>query len=196
MRRLAAVLAACLALAAPVAAQSLSEGEQVFRSPVLSINYDRFFAGSRLGREMVGQLEAERVMLEAQNRRIEAELEAEEIALTEARDTMAPETFRGAARAFDEKVQRIRSERRQLAVELTQQGDTLRNRFDEAALPVLTDIVREANAVVVVDSRSVVLTLDVIDITNLAIRRLDEADPDVEFDMPESESQPDTATDP
>lgn len=196
MRRLAAVLAACLALAAPVAAQSLSEGEQVFRSPVLSINYDRFFAGSRLGREMVGHLEAERVMLEAQNRRIEAELEAEEIALTEARDTMAPETFRGAARAFDEKVQRIRSERRQLAVELTQQGDTLRNRFDEAALPVLTDIVREANAVVVVDSRSVVLTLDVIDITNLAIRRLDEADPDVEFDMPESESRSDTATDP
>lgn len=175
MRVGATALAAWLALIAPVHAQALSEGEQVFRSPVLSINYDRFFSGSRLGREMVGQLEAERVMMEAENRRIEAELEAEEIALTEARETMEPAAFREAARAFDEKVQRIRGERRQLALELSQQGDALRNQFDDAALPILTDIVREANAVVVVDSRSVVLTLEVIDITRLAIQRMDAA---------------------
>ncbi len=175
MRLWAACLAALLTLAAPLTAQPLSEGEPVIRSPILSINYDRFFAGSALGRQMVADLEAERIMLEADNRRIESELEAEEVDLTAARDEMLPEDFRAAASAFDEKVQKIRAERRQLALELTQKSDALRQQFDEAALPVLTRIVREAGAVVVVDSRSVVLTLDAIDITDLAIARLDAA---------------------
>jgi Skp family chaperone for outer membrane proteins len=194
MRLWAAILAVLTVLAAPVAAQPLSEGQRVFRSPILSINYDRFFAGSVLGRELVGELEAERILLEAENRKIEAELEAEEIALTEARDGMAPERFREAARAFDEKVEKIRAERRQLALELTEKSDELRQRFDDAALPILTEIVREAGAVVVVDTRSVVLTLEAIDITNLAIARLDtaqqEAEQDAPLETPPADAQP------
>ena len=116
----AVCLAVLLALAPPLAAQPLSQGEPVIRSPILSINYDRFFSGSGLGRELVAELEAERILLEAENRKIEAELEAEEIELTEMRDTMDPEAFREAASAFDLKVVRIRAERRELAVELTQ----------------------------------------------------------------------------
>lgn len=171
----AVFLAAMMALAPPVAAQPLSQGEPVIRSPILSINYDRFFSGSQLGRELVAELEAERILLEAENRKIEAELEAEEIELTEKRDTMEPDAFREAASAFDRKVEQIRAERRQLAVELTQKSDAMRKRFDDAALPVLTEIVRETGAVMVVDTRSVVLTLEAIDITALAISRLDAA---------------------
>ncbi|SDJ21433.1 OmpH family outer membrane protein [Lutimaribacter saemankumensis] len=171
----AVFLAALMAFAPPVAAQPLSQGEPVIRSPILSINYDRFFSGSQLGRELVAELEAERILLEAENRKIEAELEAEEIELTEQRDTMEPDAFREAASAFDRKVEQIRAERRQLAVELTQKSDAMRKRFDDAALPVLTEIVRETGAVMVVDTRSVVLTLEAIDITALAISRLDAA---------------------
>ncbi|MCO0636592.1 OmpH family outer membrane protein [Lutimaribacter sp. EGI FJ00014] len=183
-----------MALATPLAAQSLSEGEPVIRSPVLSINYDRFFSRSALGKELVAELEAERILLEAENRRIEAELEAEEIELTKARETMPADEFRAAAQAFDEKVQNIRDERRQLALELTEKGDTVRQQFDEAALPVLTRIVRDAGAAVVVDTRSVVLTLDAIDITDLAIARLDAAQ-STELDDAE-ENAPDDAADP
>ncbi|SDO70387.1 chaperone for outer membrane proteins, Skp family [Lutimaribacter pacificus] len=171
----AVCLAVLLALAPPLAAQPLSQGEPVIRSPILSINYDRFFSGSQLGRALVAELEAERILLEAENRKIEAELEAEEVELTGLRDTMNPEAFREAASAFDQKVVRIRAERRQLALELTQKGDAMRDRFDDAARPVLAEIVRESGAVMVVDTRSVVLTLEAIDITELAISRLDAA---------------------
>ena len=189
------IRAACLAivvalLAPPVSAQPLSEGQRVVRSPVLSINYDRFFAGSALGQELVAELEAERIMLEAENRRIEAELEAEEIDLTEARDTMPADEFREAAKAFDEKVEKIRSERRQLALELTQKSDALRKRFDDAALPILTEIVRESGAVVVVDTRSVVLTLEAIDITTMAIERLDAAQASTDTESAPSDDTP------
>ena len=83
----AVCLAVLLALAPPLAAQPLSQGEPVIRSPILSINYDRFFSGSQLGRALVAELEAERILLEAENRKIEAELEAEEVELTDLRDT-------------------------------------------------------------------------------------------------------------
>ena len=187
----AVCLAVLLALAPPLAAQPLSQGEPVIRSPILSINYDRFFSGSGLGRELVAELEAERILLEAENRKIEAELEAEEIELTEMRDTMDPEAFREAASAFDLKVVRIRAERRELAVERTQKSDVMRKRFDDAARPVLTEIVREAGAVMVVDTRSVVLTLEAIDITALAISRLDAAQETAPQDDSESAPAPD-----
>lgn len=184
-------LAFALAVAMlPVSAQEMPE--RPVRSPVLTLNYDLFISASQVGRRMSGDLEAERIILEAENKRIAAELEAEEIVLTRQRETMPAADFRAAARRFDEKVQQIRTARRGLDQELAQRRDTLRQAFDAVALPVLSEIMREAGAGVIVDGRSVVLSVDQIDITRLAIARLDIVYPDGRIDT----DAKDTAADP
>lgn len=152
-----------------------ADAPAVIRSPVLTLNYEQFIAGSRMGRQMSADYEAERARLEAANAEIASQLEAEELALTKARDTMQADAFRKAASAFDEKVQKIRQERRDAESILARKRDDLRSRFEQAAVPVLSALMREAGAAVILEVRSTVLSLEQVDITDLAIQRLDDA---------------------
>jgi len=152
-----------------------AEAQAVIRSPVLTLNYEQFIAGSQMGQQMSANYEAERARLEAANAEIASQLEAEELALTKARDTMQPDAFRKAASDFDEKVQKIRQERRDAETILARKRDDLRSRFEQAAVPVLSALMREAGAAVILEVRSTVLSLEQVDITDLAIQRLDAA---------------------
>ena len=152
-----------------------AEVQAVIRSPVLTLNYEQFIAGSQMGQQMSANYEAERARLEAANAEIASQLEAEELALTKARDTMQPDAFRKAASDFDEKVQKIRQERRDAETILARKRDDLRSRFEQAAVPVLSALMREAGAAVILEVRSTVLSLEQVDITDLAIQRLDAA---------------------
>jgi Skp family chaperone for outer membrane proteins len=161
---------------APAQAQTArAEVQAVIRSPVLTLNYEQFIAGSQMGQQMSANYEAERARLEAANAEIASQLEAEELALTKARDTMQPDAFRKAASDFDEKVQKIRQERRDVETILARKRDDLRSRFEQAAVPVLSALMREAGAAVILEVRSTVLSLEQVDITDLAIQRLDAA---------------------
>jgi Skp family chaperone for outer membrane proteins len=163
---------------APAQAQAQTaraEVQAVIRSPVLTLNYEQFIAGSQMGQQMSANYEAERARLEAANAEIASQLEAEELALTKARDTMQPDAFRKAASDFDEKVQKIRQERRDAETILARKRDDLRSRFEQAAVPVLSALMREAGAAVILEVRSTVLSLEQVDITDLAIQRLDAA---------------------
>lgn len=161
---------------APTPAQTArAEVQAVIRSPVLTLNYEQFIAGSQMGQQMSANYEAERARLEAANAEIASQLEAEELALTKARDTMQPDAFRKAASDFDEKVQKIRQERRDAETILARKRDDLRSRFEQAAVPVLSALMREAGAAVILEVRSTVLSLEQVDITDLAIQRLDAA---------------------
>lgn len=170
--------ALCLAGGAQAQAQAQTaraEVQAVIRSPVLTLNYEQFIAGSQMGQQMSANYEAERARLEAANAEIASQLEAEELALTKARDTMQPDAFRKAASDFDEKVQKIRQERRDAETILARKRDDLRSRFEQAAVPVLSALMREAGAAVILEVRSTVLSLEQVDITDLAIQRLDAA---------------------
>ena len=168
--------ALCVVGAGQAQAQTArADAPAVIRSPVLTLNYEQFIEGSRMGQQMSADYEAERARLEAANAEIASQLEAEELALTKARDTMQADAFRKAASAFDEKVQKIRQERRDAESILARKRDDLRSRFEQAAVPVLSALMREAGAAVILEVRSTVLSLEQVDITDLAIQRLDDA---------------------
>jgi len=122
---------------------------------------------------VTAELEAAAARLAAESKRIDAELEAEERDLTERRAEMEPEAFRALADAFDAKVVRTREEQLRKARELDARADAERQRFFEAALPVLLEIVREAGAVALLENRAIILSADAIEITDLALRRVD-----------------------
>ena len=77
-------------------------------SPILTIESERFFAQSAFGQRVAREIEEEGAILAKENRKIEADLTAEEKALTDKRAGMDPEAFRALADTFDEKVQTMR----------------------------------------------------------------------------------------
>jgi Skp family chaperone for outer membrane proteins len=113
--------------------------------------------------------------LSAENRRIEAELTAEERDLTERRPNMEPDAFRVLADAFDEKVNEIRRTQDAKARELTQKRDADRVVYLQSVAPILELMMRESGAAVILERSSVFISANVIDITDDAIRRIDEA---------------------
>ncbi|MFP4304088.1 OmpH family outer membrane protein [Rhodosalinus sp.] len=190
-RWLAPIVVSAAALAGPAHAQpATGEGPFVtgmLQSPVLTVDSERLFADSAYGQRVAREIDADGAELAAENRRIEAELVEEERALTERRAEMDPEAFRAAADAFDERVMRIRREQDAKARALGRRGEAARRTFFEAAQPVLQRVMVEAGAAVIVEQRSVFMSLEVIDITDIAIERLDAT---IAPEIPEPEDVP------
>ena len=86
---------------------------------------------------------------------------------------MNAENFRVLADAFDEKVQGTRTEQLNKTKALNSQIDTQRVTFLNAAAPILQNLMREAGASVLMERRSVVLSMAAADITAAAIARID-----------------------
>lgn len=143
------------------------------QSGILTIQPDRLFSESAFGRRVTQEIEAEGAVLTAENRRIESELRAEEQSLTKRRATTDPATFRTLADAFDAKVQGTRREQDQKLRDINALGEVSRREFLEASLPMLEQIMRETGAGAIMDHASVFLSSDAVDITDLAIARID-----------------------
>jgi len=170
MRSMFAAALVALLCAGPVAAQA---PQLELPPPVLTIDADRLIAESGFGQRLSDAFEMRARALAAENREIEAELLAEERELTERRPELPPDEFRALADAFDQKVQLLREQQDEKERELTQFREAERQRFFQEVAPVLSEIVRERRALVILDRRDVFLSADSIDITDEVILRLD-----------------------
>lgn len=172
-KRAALCLAGAVALAGPVASQTATIEVQ---SPILVIDQDRLFSETRLGAESLAEIERAANALKEENQQIEETLIAEERTLTEQRASLEPSEFRALADAFDARVQRIRAEQDEKARALTRAQEEARGTFFQDVADIISEIVREEGAVVVLDRRDVFLSAGRIDITDEAIKRVNEAE--------------------
>jgi Skp family chaperone for outer membrane proteins len=174
---LALVFSPFMAGAQGLAGVPLSMGQDVSvpRAPLLTIDRDVLYRDSAYGQRLQEDLLSASLDLAAENRRIEAELAAKEEELTLQRADLSLQDFRVLADAFDVRVTRLRAEQEAKARALQRRRDLERQSFFAAALPVLAEIVKEAGAVAILDRSSLFLAAEEIDITELAIRRMDAA---------------------
>lgn len=142
---------------------------------ILTLDQERFFVESDFGRSALERERAATVALEQENKRIEAQLVAEEQALTELRKTLPPAEFAAKADAFDAKVVRIRSEQDAKAQVLSDNRDKDRTEFLKVAVPVLGALLGEKQAVAIIDKNQVIVALSAIDITDEAIAKVNAA---------------------
>lgn len=171
-RRLAAgLVAVLLAFPAPLLAQET----ELPRAPVLMIDRNRLFSESAFGRAAEARFQAESQALIAENLRLEQALEAEERDLTDQRATLEPEAFQALAQEFDTKTEAIRAAQDAKSRAITAQRETDRQRFLQAAVPVLGELMGDAGAVAIFDKEMVILSLRGVDITDEAIERIDAA---------------------
>jgi Skp family chaperone for outer membrane proteins len=156
--------------AMPVAAQS-APAEPA--SAVLVLNQERLLSQSLYGQRIQREVEAAGAALTSENRRIEAQLTEEELALTERRALMSPEEFRPIAAEFDARVNGIRAAQEAKARALQQQAEAAQQAFFETVFPILIDILRARGGSVLMDSRVVLLSADGVDITDEALSLID-----------------------
>lgn len=169
--RIVVVLGALMGGLAAVA-QSQPSIQPVVRGDILTIESDRLFTDSAFGQRVVREIEAQQSILLAENRKIEAELAAEEKRLTDLRKEMTPEDFRAVADAFATRVQDIRQAQDAKARAIGEMRERQQAVFIQAADPILAALVREAGASVILERRTVFFSTDAVDITNQAIERL------------------------
>ncbi|WP_187298147.1 OmpH family outer membrane protein [Jannaschia donghaensis] len=167
-------LAACLAASPAMAQQTPVEPSVgIPTSAVVVLDRDLLFTGSLFGQRIARDIEAASADLAAENRQIEADLEAEERALTERRDAMDMADFRVLAAEFDNRVTSIRQTQDAKARAISQQTERAQQIFLEQANPVLVQLARDTGALVILDRRIVIASADQVDITNLALERID-----------------------
>ncbi len=155
--------------------QAVAQTAPVAADPVLTIDQERLFAGSAFGRAALARQDADEASLVAENRKIESALEEEERNLTAQRETLPVDEFRKLAAEFDTKVEEIRAAQDAKSRNLTQQRDAERQRFLQAAVPVIGQLMRDMGAVAILDKQAIFLSFERIDITDAAIVRLDAA---------------------
>ncbi|MEY8827792.1 OmpH family outer membrane protein [Sedimentitalea sp. XS_ASV28] len=159
-----------LLVAVPIGASAQQLG--LPDSVILTISSERLFNDSAFGQRVAREFEAASGELAKENRRIEQELTEEEQELTDRRPEMDPAAFRELADAFDAKVKEFRRTQDAKARALVQKNEEEQVKFIQAARPILTDLMREAGAGVVLERSSVFLSVTAIDVTEVAINRL------------------------
>ncbi len=169
--RRAGLFALCLAALAPaVSAQTPAP----VASMVVTLDQERVLKETKFGAALAKAFDSDTQTLVAENRKIDADLEAEERDLTEKRKTMPPAEFRVLADAFDKKANELRDAQEAKSRELTRRRDSDRAWFFQNIAPILGDYMVERGAVAILDKSAVVVSLGTIDITDGAIQRIDE----------------------
>ncbi|MGR3435336.1 MAG: OmpH family outer membrane protein [Shimia sp.] len=167
MRRLVGAILLALPLA--------GAAQEVPRSPILTITTEALLPGTAYGRRVQADLTADRQALAGENRRIEEELRAEELGLTERRGEIPREEFVRLARVFDERVEAVRTAQDAKEAALRASLVEREQAFLARVQPILGQIMIEAGAVVIVEADTVVLRNRDIDVTQTAIARIDAA---------------------
>lgn len=186
-------LLAVLMLAAPGVPRAQQLG--VVTSDIVLIDTERLLTNTDYGQRLQREIQAERDRLIAENERIASELEAEEQALTEKRAEIPSDEFRVLADAFDTKVTRLRNEAERNSQQLERRRDSAPLQFMREVQPVLEELLDEADAVVMLDLRSVMLHDNIADVTDLAIMRINARIGEGPDALPEPAREPENASD-
>jgi Skp family chaperone for outer membrane proteins len=168
--RLAAMMMLALLTGVPAAAQ---EAEPLDAAAVLVINQEKLFTGSALGRMVIGVDDREKGALADLGESLSVQLEAEEKALTEKRKTMDAAEFRKLADEFDTRVVEIRADQDRKAEALVNAIDARRRQFYNQIAPAMLEIIQKYGASVILDQRSVIISIKGINVTDELIALID-----------------------
>ena len=141
----------------------------------MTVDQERMFQQSLFGQRIREEIDTRGETLAAENRELEAELSEEERKLTDLRSTLPTEEFRLRAATFDEKVSRFRTEQDAKARALSELQDEARQTFVRLVSPILSQMLEEIGATILLDRRAVLSASASADITDRAIARIDGA---------------------
>lgn len=184
------ILCLCAGLLIPLPLAAQSKDPVVADVPVLVVDMQRIKSDTAAGRDMLAKTIEIRKRIQAGIAKRSERLRAEEQRLAEERESLDPGVFREQVRAFEQQVfaNREFSERESRRLQLIlSRASTL---LQERATAVFAAIMRERRAEVLLDSTQIILSVDRLDITDEAIRRLNLILPEIPIGLVEPEIDP------
>jgi Skp family chaperone for outer membrane proteins len=160
------VLLMCLCAALPVHAQEVTP-------QILVFDMNRIYFETLYGRRIAEDFNQAAAAVQEENEQIVTTLTEEERSLTLRRPEMAPEDFRAEADAFDAKVQEVRRVRDAKNVELQAADAEQRATFEDRVQGVIANVMLERGAIIVLEQRTVVMSVRAANITDDIIVRVD-----------------------
>lgn len=198
---IAASLAALLAVSSAAQTPSADPTRPVAAAPsasaqVVVISMETVRSQAQAARSVAAQAAQIRGAIEAELEARQQALSAEEQALVALRQELARDRggeeasaqFEARAARFEREVRLLKRDRRRIATALRDAVRIALKRLDDVLQPILWEIMEEANAVIMIDEREVVANAKSLDVTGLAIKRLDAALPSLEVQWPPSET--------
>ena len=149
-----------------------AQEEQFAQYPIVTVDRVRLVRESNYGKRLFSELNESMRALQIENNQIEAELSSEEMALRDKRKEMEHDAFRELAADFDQRVNRIRQERKDLEDTILQENNRSQVQLIQTAAPYMFEIMTQHGAVAVLERSTVVLDLASIDITDQVIERM------------------------
>ncbi|MDO6589570.1 OmpH family outer membrane protein [Loktanella sp. D2R18] len=156
----------CLCAALPARGQEVTP-------QILVFDMNRIYFETLYGRRIAEDLNQAALAVQDENEQIVATLTEEERSLTLRRPEMTPEDFRAEADAFDAKVQEVRRVRDAKNVELQAADAEQRATFEDRVQGIIANVMLERGAVIVLEQRSVVMSVRAANITDDVIVRVD-----------------------
>ena len=154
---------------------SVLPAQEAAQNPVVTVDLERLVSETQIGQYLSFQMSEQAQSLQAELDAIEAELSAEEDDLIKKRETLELDEFRALAKAFDEKAVRLRQEQQAKIQAITDESSRRRQDLLRSFVPVLSQVMRDRGATVLLDRRSVVLDDRAsVDITDVAIMIIDQ----------------------
>lgn len=149
--------------------------QDIVVNPVVTVDLDRLVNETQIGQYLSFQMGERAQKLQKELDKIEAELSAEEEDLIKQREELELSEFRVLAKAFDEKAVRLRREQQAKIQALEEEGSKRRQDLLRSFVPVLSQVMRDRGASILLDRRSVVLDDRAsVDITDVAIMIIDQ----------------------
>ncbi|MEM9726130.1 MAG: OmpH family outer membrane protein, partial [Pseudomonadota bacterium] len=173
--------------AGPASAPRPAIGRQsgaVARSDVLVVNMERIRRNAAAARSLESQADGIRAALRREFERRRDALSEEEKALAALQKSLEPDAFEARAARFEQQVRVLKLDRRRQGQALQLALRTASEQMDLALQPILAEIMAEREATIMIDNRNVVLSATALDVTQIAINRLDEALPTLEVQWP------------
>jgi Skp family chaperone for outer membrane proteins len=143
------------------------------RTSVIIIDKQRVLSETLYGRRLASELRQMEQLQIADNKRLLQELELEEASLTKQRSSMNADEFRVLAANFDEKVQLISDQQQAKNQRRMEQRRKDQMILMSATGPVFETLMRDTGADVIIEQRYAFVWNDAINLTDVAIERID-----------------------
>ena len=144
------------------------------KSGLFTVDMGKLFRSSDFGKKIISTNNLERKELQNENEELEALLLSEEKELSEQRKILSSDEFRPKALAFDERVSIIRTEQGKKEENLKNKARKEEAEFYKRIYPLLYELLLARGGLVLMDQRNVILWDSSVDITDDAIKLINQ----------------------
>ena len=173
LHRLAVRLLAGIAVASFATAASFSAASAGTPLSAVIVNSDQLFAQSKVGQNVLGQIQSLNKKLLSENSKVEESLKAEALKLRDQRALLKDDDFAKKVQAFQQKEQATQKQLQEKAQALQLGANVARDKIEQEIRPIFAQVLKAHDANILLDQSMVLAGGADLDVTAEVVKALD-----------------------